>query len=171
MRAEKPAEVHLARRTDQLSVAKSVIFPSVITEDNKMNLAGKRTGAPHLAASLILMGIVLTGGASAATLDRIGQDRTIRIACRDDAPPFSYKDKIGEPVGFMVELCRKVARELADQLQLKSLNVTYVPVTATDRFDVIQQQKATSCASRQALPYRGASWSIFRFRHSSTAPA
>ena len=53
------------------------------------------------------------GAASAGVLDRISQDKTIRIAYREDAPPFSYKDKIGEPVGFMVDLCRAVAKKLA----------------------------------------------------------
>jgi polar amino acid transport system substrate-binding protein/glutamate/aspartate transport system substrate-binding protein len=85
---------------------------------------------------------VLSGIASAGVLDRIGQDKAIRIAYREDAPPFSYKDKIGEPVGFMVDLCREVAKKLADQLRLASLNVVYVPVTAADRFETIQQQKA-----------------------------
>ena len=85
---------------------------------------------------------VFAATAAAGTLDRIGQDKSIRIAYRDDAPPFSYKDKIGEPVGFMVDLCREVAKKLADQLHLTSLNVTYVPVTAADRFEAIQAQKA-----------------------------
>src|ERR1700741_1258380 len=66
----------------------------------------------------------------------------IRIAYREDAPPFSYKDKIGEPAGFMVDLCRAVAKHLADQRSLPSLNVVYVPVTASDRFEAISQQKA-----------------------------
>jgi len=75
-------------------------------------------------------------------LDRIGQEKAIRIAYREDAPPFSYKDKIGEPSGFMVDLCRAVAKHLADQRSLPSLNVVYVPVTAADRFEAIAQQKA-----------------------------
>jgi polar amino acid transport system substrate-binding protein/glutamate/aspartate transport system substrate-binding protein len=84
----------------------------------------------------------LGSSASAGTLDRIGQDKTLRMAYREDAPPFSSKDKIGEPVGFMVDLCREVAKKLADQLHLPSLNVAYVPVTAANRFEAIQQQKA-----------------------------
>src|SRR5262245_64217021 len=90
----------------------------------------------------VLMAVAPLGGASAGTLDRIGQDKTIRIAYREDAPPFSFKDKISEPVGFMVDLCREVAKKLADQLHLTSLNVVYVPVTAADRFEAIRQQKA-----------------------------
>jgi ABC-type amino acid transport substrate-binding protein len=107
-----------------------------------MKMADREAGAPHVAALLIAMGLVLAGGASAATLDRIGQDKAIRIAYRDDAPPFSYKNRIGEPAGFMVDLCREVAKKLADQFHLPSLNVTYVPVTAADRFEAIQQQRA-----------------------------
>jgi ABC-type amino acid transport substrate-binding protein len=101
-------------------------------------LAGKFLLAP---ASVMALTIAL-GGASAATLDRIAQDKAIRIAYREDAPPFSYKDKIGEPAGFMVDLCREVAKKLAEQLNLPSLSAAYVPVTAADRFEAITQQKA-----------------------------
>ena len=98
--------------------------------------------APLVTTLLITICMIVAGGASAGTLDRIGQDKIIRIAYRDDAPPFSSKDKIGEPVGFMVDICREVAKKLAHQLHLTSLNVSYVPVTAANRFDAIQQQKA-----------------------------
>jgi len=86
--------------------------------------------------------VVLISSASAGTLDRISQDKTVRLAYREDAPPFSYKDKIGDPAGFMVDLCRAVAKKLAQQLQAPTLNGVYVPVTAADRFEAIRQQKA-----------------------------
>ena len=106
-----------------------------------------RSGERGLAARTVVAGVILatcalTGTASAGVVDRLGQDKTIRIAYREDAPPFSSKDKIGEPVGFMVDLCREVAKNIADQLHLTSLNVTYVPVSAADRFEAISQQKA-----------------------------
>src|SRR6516164_10950621 len=106
-----------------------------------------RSGEKGLAARTVVAGVILTtcaltGTASAGVVDRLGQDKTIRIAYREDAPPFSSKDKIGEPVGFMVDLCRGVAKKLAEQLNLTPLNVTYVPVTAADRFEAIRQQKA-----------------------------
>ena len=92
--------------------------------------------------AVLMTAVAALGGAAAGTLDRVGQDKTIRIAYREDAPPFSSKDKIGEPVGFMVDLCREVAKKLAGQLHLTSLNVAYIPVTAADRFEAIRQQKA-----------------------------
>jgi ABC-type amino acid transport substrate-binding protein len=101
-----------------------------------------RVGAASVGALLIMMGTTLASGALAGTLDRIRQDKAIRIAYRDDASPFSYKDKIGEPAGYIVDLCRTVAKKLAQQLSLPSLNVVYVPVTAVDRFDAITQDKA-----------------------------
>jgi polar amino acid transport system substrate-binding protein/glutamate/aspartate transport system substrate-binding protein len=90
-------------------------------------------------AAVLLVGLAV---AEAGALDRIGQDKAVRIAYREDAPPFSFKDKIGEPSGFMVDLCRAVAKKLAEQRNLSELKVVYVPVTATDRFEAIAQHKA-----------------------------
>ena len=98
-----------------------------------------RVWLPMISVATLLLAV---GVAAAGTLDRIGQEKTIRIAYREDAPPFSYKDKLGEPAGFMVDLCRAVAKKLAEQLNLPSLNAAYVPVTAADRFEAISQQKA-----------------------------
>ena len=95
-----------------------------------------------LAPASVVATLITIGVASAGTLDRIGQEKALRIAYREDAPPFSSKDKIGEPSGFMVDLCRAVAKKLAEQRNLADLKVVYVPVTATDRFEAITQQKA-----------------------------
>jgi ABC-type amino acid transport substrate-binding protein len=86
--------------------------------------------------------VVLSGPVEAATLDRLRQDDTIRIAYRLDAPPFSYQGPGAKPAGFIVDLCRAVVRRLSQQLNLPSLKIDYVPVTASDRFDAIQQSKA-----------------------------
>lgn len=103
-----------------------------------MNLAERIWFVPASVAALL----ITIGVASAGALDRIAQEKAVRIAYREDAPPFSYKDKLGEPAGFMVDLCRAVAKKLAEQLHLPSLNATYVPVTAANRFEAIAQQKA-----------------------------
>jgi ABC-type amino acid transport substrate-binding protein len=104
--------------------------------------AQKRPARVGFAALLALITAAVSCGASAGTIDRIRQDKVIRIAYRTDAPPFSYKDQLGEPAGFMVDLCRAVAKNLAQQLSLPSASVSYVTVTAVDRFEAIQQNKA-----------------------------
>jgi ABC-type amino acid transport substrate-binding protein len=80
--------------------------------------------------------------AAAGTVEKLRQDKTLRIAYREDAPPFSFKDAIGEPAGFMVDLCRSVAKNLAAQLNLSDLKIAYVPVTGANRFEAIETGKA-----------------------------
>jgi polar amino acid transport system substrate-binding protein/glutamate/aspartate transport system substrate-binding protein len=93
-------------------------------------------------AALVFVWAAMAGGAIAGTLDRIGRDHVIRIAFREDAPPFSYKDKSGAPTGYMVDLCRAVAKHLGDQLKLTEMTIAYLPVSAVDRFAAIASGKA-----------------------------
>ncbi|HWB49652.1 MAG TPA: hypothetical protein VG651_11120 [Stellaceae bacterium] len=57
------------------------------------------------AAAALLPG--MAAPAAADTLDRNHAEKTIRIAYREDAVPFSYEDAdTAEPAGDIVELCR-----------------------------------------------------------------
>jgi ABC-type amino acid transport substrate-binding protein len=103
----------------------------------------KRRPEKAVAMLLLITSLIsVAGGSSAGTLDLIRQDKSIRIAYREDSAPFSYKNSIGEPAGYMVDLCRAVAKKLTQQLQLPSLSVVYVPVTAANRFEVIAKNNA-----------------------------
>ena len=104
-----------------------------------MHRAGGRRVWP---AAVALAWAAAAGGAVAGTLDRIDHDKAIRIAFREDAPPFSYKDQSGAPAGYMVDLCRAVAKHLGEQLNLTSVRLAYLPVTAVDRFSAVAQGKA-----------------------------
>ena len=85
-----------------------------------------------------------TGTALAAgVIDQIRASQTIRIAYREDAPPFSYKDaNSARPTGFMINLCQAVAKKLSEQISVPSLKLTYVPVTSANRFDAIKSGQA-----------------------------
>ena len=97
----------------------------------------------RLTALSVVMGAVLAlGSAGAATLDHVKQDKTLRVAFRADAPPFSFTDETGLPAGFMVDLCRSVAKHIGEQLNVSDLKVSYVLVTAANRFDAIENGKA-----------------------------
>ena len=96
-----------------------------------------------LLAALLAAGTLVGSGAYAGTLDDIKASGTIRIAYREDAPPFSFrKGNAGEPLGFMSDLCRAVATRVGQQLGLADLKIAYVPVTSADRFDAITGSKA-----------------------------
>ena len=91
---------------------------------------------------LTTLAIAVGREASAGTVDLIRQNKSIRIAYREDAPPFSYKNNIGEPAGFIVDLYRAVAKRLTQQLHIPGMSVVYVHVTAANRFEAIEQSKA-----------------------------
>ena len=76
--------------------------------------------------------------AAAGTLDRVRAAGVFKIGYRTDAPPFSYNSEIGEPAGYIVDLCREVAAAAKQELDLKDLKVEYVTVTAEDRFDAVK---------------------------------
>src|SRR4029077_19897915 len=132
-----------------------------------MSLAERIWPAAAFAMGLLMM----VGIAAAGVLERVVQEKAIRIAYREDAPPFSFKDKIGEPAGFMVDLCRAVAKKVAEERNLPSLSVVYVPVTAATGSMREHRKKPTFSANRRASPCPDANWSTSRFRLSSTAPA
>jgi polar amino acid transport system substrate-binding protein/glutamate/aspartate transport system substrate-binding protein len=80
--------------------------------------------------------------AAADLLGDIKANGTLRLAVRADAPPFSAKNEKGDIVGYSVALCRAVAEDLKQQLNLSALKVELVPVTAEDRFKAISEKKA-----------------------------
>ncbi len=97
----------------------------------------------RLKALTFVIGAALAlGSADAGALDKVGHDKTIRLAFRDDAPPFSFTDEAGLPAGFMVDLCRSVAKHIGEELNINDLKVAYVLVTAENRFDAIINGKA-----------------------------
>ncbi|MGH6961507.1 MAG: amino acid ABC transporter substrate-binding protein, partial [Dongiaceae bacterium] len=86
-----------------------------------------------IAAALLLV----SRDAAAGTLDRVRETGVFKIGYRTDAPPFSYNSAIGEPAGYIVDLCREAAAAAKEELGLKDLKVEYVTVTAEDRFDAV----------------------------------
>lgn len=86
-------------------------------------------------------GLLLAESATAGTLDRVRESGVFKIGYRTDAAPFSYKNAIDEPAGYVVDLCREVAAATKEELALSDLKVEYVTVTAEDRFDAVKSGK------------------------------
>jgi ABC-type amino acid transport substrate-binding protein len=99
-----------------------------------MTTIGRTTKAALCLATALLAGIAAAG---AGTFDNVRKTGTLKIAYRADAPPFSYKDAKGQPAGFMVELCQAVAAKMAADMGRGPLQLTYVQVSAANRFDKI----------------------------------
>lgn len=80
--------------------------------------------------------------AQADTLGQIRKSGEIRLGYRTDAPPMSYNDAAGQPAGYSVELCRRIATAVKEELKLPELKVTMVPLSNEERIDAIVQNKA-----------------------------
>ena len=70
------------------------------------------------------------------TLDRIRERGEIRIGYRADARPLSFEQD-GTPAGYSIDLCRRIAAGISEQLSLPGMRAAYVEVTAENRFDAV----------------------------------
>ena len=76
--------------------------------------------------------------APTATLDRVRAAARIRLGYRDDARPFSYRES-GQPAGYAVALCQKIADAVKAEPGLAAVTVEWVPVTVETRLTAVQQ--------------------------------
>ena len=70
-------------------------------------------------------------------LKTIVASKTIKIAHRTDALPFSFIDHGKEVAGYSVDVCKAVVASLQRQLQLAALTIEWVPVTTQSRFAAV----------------------------------
>jgi polar amino acid transport system substrate-binding protein/glutamate/aspartate transport system substrate-binding protein len=95
----------------------------------------------HALLALAIAAAMMTGQASAATLERIDARGSIKLGVRADAPPFAAINKTGEAVGYMVDVCRAVAEETRRALNRETLKIEYVPLTAQNRFEAVRNHE------------------------------
>jgi glutamate/aspartate transport system substrate-binding protein len=65
-----------------------------------------------------------------STLDRIAQREQLNLGYRSDAPPFSYHDAKGQPIGYSVELCRAIAQRIQAGINKPAMKVRTIAVAA-----------------------------------------
>jgi ABC-type amino acid transport substrate-binding protein len=88
---------------------------------------------------LALFGLLLAFGTQAQTADtlkKIRDSKTITLGYRTDSPPFSFAGPDGQPAGYTVDLCKRVAASIERTLG-GSLALKWVPVTSANRFDQV----------------------------------
>ncbi len=87
--------------------------------------------------SVLFVSVLFTTGAVAQTIERITNNNEIRFGFRTDAAPLSYVNDQGRPFGLSPLICDQVAQAVAKKLDLKDLNVQFIPVDSKDRFDKV----------------------------------
>ena len=79
---------------------------------------------------------------SSSRLNAITSTKSIRIAYRADARPFSFLNDRKEIAGFTIDLCRLIVNSIERQFKIDHLNIEWVPVTLETRFSSVAEGKA-----------------------------
>jgi len=97
------------------------------------------------ASALVALGLAAWIGADSAwaqapsgRLKSIAESKTVKIAHRTDATPFSFTtEDRKEPRGYTIDICKQVVASLGRQLGTQELKVEWIPVTTQTRFEVV----------------------------------
>jgi len=96
--------------------------------------------------TLVLATLFAAGAVQAQAPDgrlkKIAQTKTIAIAYRTDAMPFAFADDRNQIDGFSIDLCKRVVNSIERQLDIKGLQIKWVPVTTQSRFEAVAKGSA-----------------------------
>ena len=95
-----------------------------------------------LVIALLLAPAIASAQALDGHLKKIKESKTVAIAYRSDASPFSFTDGAKEPTGFSIELCRRVVSAIAQQIGAEGVQIKWVPVTVQTRMEAVEKGQA-----------------------------
>jgi glutamate/aspartate transport system substrate-binding protein len=86
--------------------------------------------------------LLMTPGAGAqgltGTLKKIKDSKTVALGYRESSIPFSYVNKVGDPIGYSIDLCHQVVDEISNELEGIEIAVKYKKVTAEARIAAVR---------------------------------
>src|SRR3954452_20170777 len=75
------------------------------------------------------------------TLAKVRAARAFTVAYRESSVPFSYLSPRGEPIGYSIELCRKVGEAIGQALG-REVPIKWLVVTSESRIEAVASGKA-----------------------------
>src|SRR6516162_5292853 len=95
-----------------------------------------------LAAMALFAPLLVVPTASAqeltGTLKKIKDSKTVTLGYRASSIPFSYFNKLHEPIGYSIDLCNEVVKEVSSELEGVEIRVIYKLVRADTRIPAIR---------------------------------
>jgi glutamate/aspartate transport system substrate-binding protein len=79
-----------------------------------------------------------TVSAQQSTLDKMRSSGAVTMGVRESSGALSYTLGDGKYAGFHVEICNTVLRDIQKQLNMKTLDIKYSPVTSQNRIPLLQ---------------------------------
>ena len=99
-----------------------------------------------LRTAVLIIATLAAAAAGAQALDgrlkKIADSKSISVAYRADATPFAFVDDKNQPVGFSIDLCKRVVNSIERQINVQGLQIKWVPVTVQTRFDAVASGQA-----------------------------
>lgn len=97
----------------------------------------------RLAAAIAFLAVpALVQAQAPDTLKKIRDSKTLTIAYRTDAVPYSFHDDKNQPTGYTVDLCRRIAASIEQQLKLQGMKVNWMPATSANRMELVAKGQA-----------------------------
>jgi glutamate/aspartate transport system substrate-binding protein len=93
-------------------------------------------GAALVASLLAISGLhaqELTG-----TLKKIKDSKSVVLGYRESSIPFSYVNKLGEPIGYSIDLCNAVVEEVSNELEGTDIAIKHQKVTSETRIPAVR---------------------------------
>jgi glutamate/aspartate transport system substrate-binding protein len=95
-----------------------------------------------LAAALLIAPLLVTPGARGqeltGTLKKIKDSKTVTLGYRASSIPFSYLNKVHQPIGYSIDLCNEVVKQIASDLEGVEIGVSYKLVRAETRIPAVR---------------------------------
>ena len=95
-----------------------------------------------LAAMALFAPLLVVPTASAqeltGTLKKIKDSRTVTLGYRASSIPFSYLNKLREPIGYSIDLCNEAVKETANELEGVEIGISYKLVRAETRIPAVR---------------------------------
>jgi glutamate/aspartate transport system substrate-binding protein len=107
-----------------------------------------------LAAALFAPLLVIPGVRAqelTGTLKKIKETKTVTLGYRESSIPFSYVNKVGEPIGYSIDLCNAVVDEVSKELEGTEIGVKNKKVTSETRIPAVRSGEVDlECGSTTA---------------------
>ncbi len=99
------------------------------------------TAIVSLAALLTLPCTNLLAKDTEGTLEKIARTGEFLIGYRTDSSPLSYENADGEPSGYSVDLCRRIAASINAHFNEKDIETKFVRITSDERISAVVDGK------------------------------
>jgi ABC-type amino acid transport substrate-binding protein len=94
-----------------------------------------------LAALLALPGPGLAAQEPEGTLEKIARTGEFVIGYRTDSSPLSYENADGEPSGYSVDICRRIAASINAHFDKQDIQTKFVRITSDERISAVVEGK------------------------------